>query len=212
MVEGILKLSRLPCTIRTRKRRIYIVLLTVENRQPHVYKLLLKSLVLKGSVFKEVDNQGNSALHLAAKLGDHEPWLIPGAALQMQWEFKWYEFVKESMPRHIFSRYNIVGQISRPWSSPGILSQTLEDLFTDTHKELVKNGGKWLSKTSESCYVVAALIATVAFATSATVLRGVKQDVGALILEKHLAFDVFSISSLIALYCSVTAVVMFLAI
>ncbi|KAE8720784.1 hypothetical protein F3Y22_tig00018191pilonHSYRG00033 [Hibiscus syriacus] len=24
-------------------------------------------------------------------LGDHRPWLIPGAALQMQWEIKWYE-------------------------------------------------------------------------------------------------------------------------
>lgn len=68
-----------------------IVLLAVENRQPHVYQLLLKRTIMKDIVFRKVDNKGNSALHLAATLGDHKPWLIPGAALQMQWEIKWYE-------------------------------------------------------------------------------------------------------------------------
>ncbi|KAB1227042.1 hypothetical protein CJ030_MR1G014936 [Morella rubra] len=148
----------------------------VENRQPHVYKLLLKSLVLKVSVFKEVDNQGNSALHLAAKLGDHKPWLIPGAALQMQLEFKWYES----------NKYNNL--------------KTPEDMFTDTHKELVKNGGEWLSKTSESCSVVAALIATVHLPP---LPRSLSSRCWHSILEKHPAFDVFAISSLIALCCSV---------
>lgn len=68
-----------------------IVLLAVEHRQPHIYKLLLQRNILKDSVFQQVDNDGNSALHLAAMLGDYKPWLIPGAALQMQWKIKWYE-------------------------------------------------------------------------------------------------------------------------
>ncbi|CAI9107769.1 OLC1v1007207C2 [Oldenlandia corymbosa var. corymbosa] len=68
-----------------------IVLLAVENRQPHVYKLLLNMKIMKDSIFRKIDKDGNSALHLAAKLGEHRPWLIPGAALQMQWEIKWYE-------------------------------------------------------------------------------------------------------------------------
>ena len=68
-----------------------IVLLAVENRQPHVYELLLKKNIMKDSAFRAVDLSGNSALHLASMLGDHKPWLIPGAALQMQWEIKWYE-------------------------------------------------------------------------------------------------------------------------
>ena len=70
-----------------------IVLLAVENRHPHVYQLLVEKNIVKQSAFRVVDSQGNSALHLAAKLGDHKPWLIPGAALQMQWELKWYQVI-----------------------------------------------------------------------------------------------------------------------
>ncbi|KAF5469637.1 hypothetical protein F2P56_013695 [Juglans regia] len=176
-----------------------IVLLAVENRQPHVYRYLHKRNILVDSVFRKVDKDGNSALHLAAKLGDYKPWLIPGAALQMQWEIKWYEFVKDSMPTHFFPRCNKAGK-------------TAKDVFTETHQELVKNGGEWLTNTSESCSVVAALIATVAFATASTVPGGVKQDTGTPTLENQPAFDVFAISSLVALCFSVTSVIMFLSI
>lgn len=68
-----------------------VVLLAVENRQPHVYNLLRKRKILKESLLRQLDNQGNSALHLAARCGQYRPWLIPGAALQMQWEIKWYK-------------------------------------------------------------------------------------------------------------------------
>ncbi|KAJ6708992.1 ANKYRIN REPEAT PROTEIN [Salix koriyanagi] len=178
-----------------------IVLLSVENRQPHVYQflLLLKKNIVKESIFRQVDSKGNSALHLAATLGDFKPWRIPGAALQMQWEIKWFEFVKNSMPPNFFVRYNKEGKTPR-------------DIFTETHKDLVKNGGEWLTNTSESCSVVAALIATVAFATSSTVPGGINEMTGSPILEDQPAFKVFAISSLIALCFSVTSVVMFLAI
>ena len=68
-----------------------IVLLAVENRQPHVLQLLLKQKIsVKDKLIHEMDTEGNNALHLAAKFGQHKPWQIPGAALQMQWEIKWY--------------------------------------------------------------------------------------------------------------------------
>jgi len=117
----------------------------------------------------------------------------------MQWEIKWHEFVKESMPFHFFQRYNKKGETSR-------------EIFTETHKDLVKDGSEWLTSTSESCSVVAALIATVAFASATTVPGGVKQDVGTPTLENQPAFDAFAISSLVALCFSVTALVMFLSI
>ncbi|GMN69718.1 hypothetical protein TIFTF001_038765 [Ficus carica] len=53
-------------------------LLAVENRQPHVYNLLLDRRIIRVSVFRQVDN-------LAAQLAKHRPWLIPGiSAPQMQ--------------------------------------------------------------------------------------------------------------------------------
>ncbi|KAF3436251.1 hypothetical protein FNV43_RR23343 [Rhamnella rubrinervis] len=176
-----------------------IVLLAVEHRQPHVYRLLLKRNILKDTVFRKLDKNGNSALHLAAILGGYKPWLIPGAALQMQWEIKWFEFVKNSMPPHYFVRYNND-------------RKTPKELFSETHKDLVKAGGEWLTNTSESCSVVAALIATVAFATSTTVPGGNIEETGRPALENQPAFKVFAVSSLIALCFSVTSVVMFLAI
>ncbi|KAH9729701.1 ANK REP REGION domain-containing protein [Citrus sinensis] len=176
-----------------------VMLLAVENRQRHVYQLLLKTAIIQETVFRKVDDQGNSALHLAATLGDHKPWLIPGAALQMQWELKWYEFVRDSMPFHFFVRYNDQ-------------NKSAKDVFTETHKKLVQAGGQWLTQTSEACTVMAALIATVAFTSSSNVPGGVNGETGDPNLKDQLAFNVFAFSSLVALSFSMTALVVFFAI
>jgi len=91
-------------------------------------------------------------------------------------------------------------------------SKTPADIFTENHKNLVKEGGEWLNKTSESCSVVAALTATVASATSTTVPGGVKENSGTPNLESHPAFDIFAVTSLVALCFSVTALFLFLSI
>ncbi|XP_035548735.1 uncharacterized protein LOC118349220 [Juglans regia] len=178
-----------------------VVLLAVENRQPHVYNLLMhRNILNRDSVFRVVDKKGNSAFHLAAKLAAYnKPWLIPGEALQMQWEMKWYEFVTTTIPSNFVPRHNKKGK-------------TPEEVFIKTHKNLVKKGGEWLTKTSQSYSVVAALIATVAFSTSTTVPGGVKEDTGIPTLENEPEFHLFAISSLVALCFSVTALVMFLSI
>jgi len=68
-----------------------VVLLAIENRQPRVYKMLTRRNLVKESAFRHIDNQGNSALHLAATYKEQRPWLVPGAAMQMMWEYKWYK-------------------------------------------------------------------------------------------------------------------------
>lgn len=60
--------------------------------------------------------------------------------------------------------------------------------------------------------MVAALIATVAFATSATVPGGVDQTTGSPILGDEPGFNVFAIASLVSLCFSVTALIFFLTI
>lgn len=90
--------------------------------------------------------------------------------------------------------------------------QTAKEIFSEAHESLVKEGGKWLTNTSQSCSVVAALIATVAFASATTVPGGVDQTSGFPILEGKPAFAVFAISALVALCFSVTSLIMFLSI
>lgn len=109
------------------------------------------------------------------------------------------QHVKSSVPPLCYGHHNTNGDTPRK-------------IFTQTHENLVKAGNEWLIKTSESCSVVAALIATVAFATSATVPGGLDQQQGYPILKDRKAFDIFSVSSLIALCLSITALVFFLAI
>ncbi|XP_027167049.1 uncharacterized protein LOC113767080 isoform X2 [Coffea eugenioides] len=174
------------------------LLLTVENRQIKVFDLLM-TMKLPEFVLYQVDKEGNSAMHLAAKFQEHQPWRIPGAALQMQWEIKWFKHVKHSMPPQCFIQYNKKGE-------------TAGKIFMKTHEKLVEDGSKWMIKTSESCSLVAALIATVAFATSSTIPGGPDQKSGHPVLEKQPAFNVFSVASLVALCFSVTALVFFLAI
>ena len=110
------------------------------------------------------------------------------------------QFVKNSMPLHFFIHRNKKGYTPR-------------HVFTDTHQDLVKSSGEWLTNTSQSCSVVAALIAGVGFATVSAVPGGLKQDnTGRPVHENKLPFDVFSLAALTALCSSVTALVIFLAI
>ncbi|XP_073226179.1 uncharacterized protein [Cicer arietinum] len=176
-----------------------VVLLAIENRQPHIYSLLNKRSLIKETAFRQVDKDGNSALHLAATYKKFRPWRVPGAAMQMQWEYKWYKLVKNSMPPNFYERYNKDGK-------------TAKQVFIDTHAQLAKEGSKWLTKTSESCSVVAALVATVAFTTSTAIPGGPNQDTGIPLLQGKPAFKLFAVTSLVALCSSVTALVMFLSI
>ena len=109
------------------------------------------------------------------------------------------QFVRDNMPQHFCYQVNKEGK-------------TPEEIFSETHEDLVKQGGEWLNKTSESCSVVAALIATVAFASSTTIPGNINEENGKPNLESHSMLTVFAASSLIALCFSITALFSFLAI
>ncbi|CAN6561254.1 unnamed protein product [Malus baccata var. baccata] len=179
-----------------------VVLLAAENRQLFVFQLLLeRNIPLKDNMFSKVDNAGNSAVHLAATamLEAKNPCLDLGPALQLQWEIKWFEFVKNSRPPHFFAPYNKKNQTAR-------------DIFSESHAQLVKDGGDWLTKTSQNCSVMGGLVATVAFATATAVPGGIREATGSPILENQVAFEVFAISSLLAMCSSITSMAIFLCI
>ncbi|KAL6338440.1 hypothetical protein AAG906_020529 [Vitis piasezkii] len=175
------------------------VLMAVENRQSHIYDFLLnrKHLLDREIAFRAVDYRRNTALHLAGKLaGYHHCQHIPTSMLQMQWEVKWYQYVQNSV------RFDI----------RKIGMNVLQMRSSKNHANLEDESKRWIDSTSNSCSFIAALIATVAFASSASVPGGVNQDTGVPILLHHLAFSIFSMSSLLALSCSMISLLIFLAI
>jgi len=90
--------------------------------------------------------------------------------------------------------------------------KTAGELFKTSHATLANEGSTWLKETSESCSVVAALLAGVSFAASTTVPGGNRSETGEPTLEGKPAFDAFAMSSLIGLCFSLTALIMFLSI
>ncbi|RWR75631.1 Ankyrin repeat-containing domain-containing protein [Cinnamomum micranthum f. kanehirae] len=152
-------------------------MLAVENRQLDIYNIFLRQRYCHQSIiFQKTDKDGNSAIHLAATTGPNQRWPIPGAALQMQWELKWYEHVRETMPHNIFTTHR---------NNEGMTSK---EVFDEAHKTMLKEGVKWLTNTAQSCSVVAALVATVAYASATTVPGGVEKGIP--LLRNTYAFSI----------------------
>jgi MFS family permease len=89
---------------------------------------------------------------------------------------------------------------------------TPRELFTKKHIDLKKEGEKWMKGTSTSCTVVGALIVTIMFTATFTILGDNNQDTGVpVFLDKRL-FMLFIIFDALSLFSSTTSVVMFLGI
>ncbi|XP_058745160.1 uncharacterized protein LOC131617910 [Vicia villosa] len=197
-------LLKIPSAIHnTNPSKENVLLVAVKYRQPLIVETLKEYKHSKPELWNNLilamDEDENTVLHLAAKaLGDDKPWQIAGSALQMMWDIKWFQYVKSLVPPHFYFKSNKE-------------DKTSGEIFKQSHKELIKDSSEWLKDTSESCSVVAALVAGVSFATASAVPGGTT-DEGRPILEGKPAFDVFAISSLIGLCFSVTGLIMFLSI
>ena len=109
------------------------------------------------------------------------------------------QFVKDNMPP------NFCHQVNKDGKTP-------DEILNETHMEIVKDGGEWLKNTSNSCSVVATLIAAVVFPASTTVPGGLNDSSGMPIFVKHPAFSLFAASTLVALCSSIFALFLFLTI
>ncbi|KAI3836575.1 hypothetical protein MKW92_043265 [Papaver armeniacum] len=151
------------------------------------------------------DTTGNTLLHHVAKLAPPVPLnSVCGSALQVQRELQWYKGVESIIPEADKDRRNKEGQ-------------TAQQLFTEAHKDLVVQGGEWMKNISEACMVVAALIATVAFAAVFTAPGGYVSDSsspknGTPVFLGTKSFTAFAIADALALFSSISSVLMFLAI
>ncbi|XP_028753390.1 uncharacterized protein LOC114712984 [Neltuma alba] len=176
-----------------------VVMLAAEYRQTEVFWFLCKQKRLSESLFWQVDKEENNALHLAARLGVEADWLNPGEEFYiMSREINWFKFVKDSMPHDLLKRYN------RKMETP-------DDIFKESHKELMKSERKWATKTSLACFMASTLVASAAFTTCTNVPGGYDNE-GYPIHRNKPGFQDFRDSSFKALYFSLISTISFLSI
>lgn len=188
-------------------KRLYdnrnVVHMAIESRQADVFELLV-DLGKKGTVKWEdamtTDKNGNNALHLAAVRTFRRPWGLR-ETLQLHWEIKWYNYVRDSVPED-FSR------------ARNKEKKTPLEVFREEHKHLLQSNfeGEWLNMTSQACSLVAGLIATVAFSSATTIPGGNRDHNGFPNFQGHPALTTFTISSFVALCFSLISLIMFLTI
>ncbi|XP_057491893.1 uncharacterized protein LOC130777505 isoform X1 [Actinidia eriantha] len=169
-------------------------------RQAKIFSLIHGFGTKKSIMAHRHDIFGNNYLHLAAKLSpptqlEH----VSGAALQMQKELQWFKEVENMVQPKCREELNEK-------------NKTPSALFTDEHKELAKDGERWMKNTAASGMVVGTLIAAVMFTTAFTVPGGNNDTTGLPIFLKYNEFLVFVVSNALSMFCSSTSVLMFLGI
>ncbi|WJX37458.1 hypothetical protein P8452_25220 [Trifolium repens] len=183
--------------------KISETLITIENRRTIVVEELRKrfkrdhKMEIFDNLIQGVDKKDNTVLHLVAK--SDQDWNISGAAMKIMWHINWFQYTKGLLPKDYTVRTNKLGY-------------TAGELFKRSYGQLIQDGSTWFKDTSESCSVVAALLAGVSFATSSTIPGGNNSETGKPTLEGRPAFDAFALSSVIGLCFSVTALVVFLSV
>ncbi|XP_039164336.1 uncharacterized protein LOC104438120 isoform X5 [Eucalyptus grandis] len=146
---------------------------------------------------------------------------VSGAAFLIQRELQWFKVV-EDMSDPSLKRLKFKVSKEEDGSDPSFKSLKLEEtkerrgktyweVFVEQRQDLLKEAGQWMKDTSSSCSLISTLIITVAFAAAFTAPGG-NDDDGIPIFLKKSSFIVFAIADALALFSSVTATLMFLAI
>ncbi|KAL5757540.1 hypothetical protein ACOSP7_020151 [Xanthoceras sorbifolium] len=158
-----------------------------------------KGLITENHILPEQEVSETTMMHLAAKLAPSSQLLsVPGKALQMQRELQWFKEVEKLAHPSDKENKNKNGYTPR-------------ELFTEQHKDLVKEAENWMKDTSNSCMVVTTLVAIVMFASAFTVPGGNNRN-GFPIFFGKTPFMVFMISDALSLFSALTSALMFLSI
>lgn len=90
--------------------------------------------------------------------------------------------------------------------------KTPRELFTESHKDLVDKGEKWMKETATSCTVVGALIVTIVFAAAITGPGGNDDCSGLPTFLNEKIFMLFIVCDAFSVLSSSTSALMFLGI
>ncbi|XP_062017730.1 ankyrin repeat-containing protein At5g02620-like [Rosa rugosa] len=175
-----------------------IIHVAVLHRHASIFNLVHEIGSIKDVIVTYKDDEGNNIVHMAAKLAHQNQLnLVSGVALQMHRELVWFEEVKKTVQPQYIEMENDNGK-------------TPQELFTEEHTVLMREGEKWMKDTATSCMLVATIIATVVFSATFSIPGGTDDHTGKPKLLKQKAFLDFTIADEIALFSSSTAMLMFL--
>ncbi|GMN64046.1 hypothetical protein TIFTF001_033127 [Ficus carica] len=171
----------------------------VEHRQAEVFSLI-HGLPDKETIASFCYEDRSNMLHRVAsvapsRLLNH----VPGPALQMQRGLQWYKEVETII--------SLLGGVKR--NDESLLPS---EIFTESHKDLVIAGEKWIKDKLSSCTFVGALIFTMTFAAAFTVPGGNNGETGFPMFAKEKLFKLFILSDAISLFSSTTSVLAFVGI
>ncbi|KAK9938937.1 hypothetical protein M0R45_015648 [Rubus argutus] len=175
-----------------------IIHVAVLHRHASIFNLVHEIGSIKDIILTYEDDQGNNIVHMAAKVAPQSQLnLVSGVALQMQRELVWFEEVKKIVQPQYIEMENNKGK-------------TPQELFTKEHRELMRQGEKWMKDTATSCLLVATIIATVVFSAAFSIPGGTDDSTGRPNFLREKAFLYFTIADGVALFSSSTAMLMFL--
>ncbi|XP_064995466.1 uncharacterized protein LOC135631651 isoform X1 [Musa acuminata AAA Group] len=151
-----------------------------------------KNPILPSWLLSRVDKRtGRTILHFAsANAPEHNQ-----DALQMQDELRWFETVRDMVPKELVYSRNAQ-------------EMTAEEMFTESHQALLKSCKVQLMETGRLC---SGLIAAVVFASSFSIPGDKDPATGNPVYFGRAAFKVFSHAYVIGLSCAATSLVLFLS-
>ncbi|KAI3921414.1 hypothetical protein MKW98_013348 [Papaver atlanticum] len=183
--------------------------IAVENRQEKTFDYLYGHMNADEKILttRTVDSNGGNILHVAAKFVPSfqiKGGLHSSPVFQMQSEIQWFKKVEKRVPPALAKMKNDQGE-------------TPQEVFTREHKDLVKNAETYMLRTAESCLIVAALVATVAFAAAITIPGGIFSDSNATnkgmpMFLGNKSFLAFMVVDAIALFSSTFVIQVFLTV
>ncbi|KAK4256065.1 hypothetical protein QN277_008978 [Acacia crassicarpa] len=199
-VEFVVQVTKVIPDILVRRFIGFCFIEALNYRQARVFNLIHGLRFKNGLMTSVNDDDYNTLLHKAAmKAPDHVLNHIYGPTLQMQRELQWFKEVEGLMPP------SLRGVRDKNGLTP-------KELFRESHRELMKEGEKWIKETASSCSVVGTLIVTIMFAAAFTIPGGNDQNLGYPLFIKQPFFMVFIFSTIISFLSSSTSVLMFLAV
>ncbi|XP_059281212.1 uncharacterized protein LOC132034892 [Lycium ferocissimum] len=174
--------------------------ISVENHCKDAFKLVYEISDHRHRLLASIDFSNNTMLHLAGKLSpENKLNRTFGVPIQMQQELQWFEEVKKCVPPCYYERLNKEGK-------------KVDQLFTEEHANLKKEGEKWLKDTASACTIVSALVAAIAFAAAITVPGGHHSDSGLPIFLETRALTCFYVSNAFSLFTSCSSLIWFFSI